>query len=42
MHTVMDYLQGELGLLHAEIAKTWFYPDRGEQQQMQSQTQTQG
>ena len=39
VHTVMDYLQGELGLLHAEIAKTWFYPDRGEQQPMQLQSQ---
>lgn len=37
VHTVMDYLQGELGLLHAEIAKTWFHPDRDEQQQSQSQ-----
>ncbi|MEZ5534009.1 MAG: alpha-E domain-containing protein [Thiolinea sp.] len=38
VHTVMDYLQGELGLLHAEIAKTWFYPDRNDQQQLQSQS----
>lgn len=35
MHNLMDYLQAELGLLHAEIAKTWFHPDRGEQQQTQ-------
>ncbi|UJS23326.1 alpha-E domain-containing protein [Thiothrix winogradskyi] len=35
VHTLMDYLQSELGVLHAEIAKTWFYPDRSGQQQTQ-------
>lgn len=27
VHPLMDYLQSELGQLHGEIAKTWFYPD---------------
>jgi uncharacterized alpha-E superfamily protein len=35
VHTVMDYLQSELGILHTEIANTWFYPDRNGQQQSQ-------
>ncbi|HRJ53867.1 MAG TPA: alpha-E domain-containing protein [Candidatus Thiothrix moscowensis] len=35
VHTLMDYLQVELGVLHGEIAKTWFYPDHVGQQQSQ-------
>jgi hypothetical protein len=35
VHTLMDYLQSELGELHAEIARTWFYPDHAGQQQSQ-------
>lgn len=35
VHTLMDYVQAELGGLHTVIAKTWFYPDRDEQQQSQ-------
>jgi len=35
VHTLMDYLQTELALLHTEIAKTWFYPDHNGQQQSQ-------
>ena len=35
VHTMMDHLQGQLGQLHGEIAKTWFYPDRNGQQQSQ-------
>ena len=37
VHTLMDHLQSELGVLHADIATTWFYPDRDEQQQLQVQ-----
>ncbi|MDQ5768890.1 alpha-E domain-containing protein [Thiothrix subterranea] len=35
VHTLMDYLQSELGVLHTEIAKTWFYPDSNGQHQSQ-------
>ena len=35
VHTLMDYVQAELGGLHTVIAKTWFYPDRDGQQQSQ-------
>jgi uncharacterized alpha-E superfamily protein len=36
VHTLMDYFQVELGGLHGEIAKTWFYPDHAGQQQTQA------
>lgn len=35
VHTLMDYLQVELGKLHNVIATTWFYPDHVGQQQTQ-------
>lgn len=35
VHTLMDYLQVELGTLHNAIANTWFYPDHSGQQQTQ-------
>lgn len=35
VHTIMDHLQGELGILHSEIAETWFHPDRDGQTQSQ-------
>ncbi len=40
VHILMDHLQAELGELHSAIAKTWFHPDRDEEQL--SQTQAQG
>jgi hypothetical protein len=42
IHHLMDSLQGELGELQGQIAKTWFYPTFNQTQTQAGQSQRQG
>jgi uncharacterized alpha-E superfamily protein len=42
IHHLMDSLQGELGELQGQIAKTWFYPTFSQTQTQAGQSQRQG